>query len=149
MSVFTRGTNLYTTMRPIEWGDGTWVMQVQAHGVLTAKQPYKIIYNQHGCITAALADDEYYFYVGVPFAAVASEAIDWIQVGGVCPSMIVAALTMTAGDAVKMYDGAVVDTTAAFTGAVGEFGICYTSTTGADDVLDVILIPERIRQASS
>ena len=146
---FTKTALMYVPFEKRFDQDGKVWLKVQAHGNLTALTPYKVIVNEFGYVTAALADDEYYFYVGVPPYAISSGEIDWVQIGGPCSGMVVAALTMAVGNAVKMYDGVVTDTTADYTGGVGEFAVVYTATTGADDVLDVILVPERIRQASS
>ena len=47
-SVFKKESTQYTKMLPWEDGDGAVWLEVQAHGALTAKTPYKIIINEFG-----------------------------------------------------------------------------------------------------
>lgn len=119
-----------------------WI-RAQAHGDLTADTPYKVIVNEYGYITAALADDTKYFYVGVPEQDVDSGDVAWIQIGGQVSAMITPSLSVSVGHALKMYDGAVADVNADYSGAAGEFAVCRTAST-TSTTQDVILIPERI-----
>lgn len=137
------GAQLYVPFGKKEDADGKVWLKVQAHGALTAKTPYKVIVNEYGYITAALADDQNYYYVGVPEAAVDSGDEAWIQIGGYCTDMVTPSLSVSVGHALKMYDGAVADAGADYSGAAGEFAVCTAASTSST-TQDVVLIPERI-----
>lgn len=125
--------------------DGTVWVRAKAHGDLTALTPYKVIVNENGYITAALADDEYYYYVGVPAGAVSSGEYEWIQIGGPCANVVTASDTCaSAGYAYKVFDGTVVCTDADYTGAAGEFAVSYEVISEAATACDLVLVPERI-----
>ena len=143
MPSFAKSDEQYTTFEKRYDADGTVWMQAYAHGDLTALTPYKIIANEYGNITAALADDTKYYYVGVPAAAVSSGDIAWLQIGGYCADVVTPSLSVTAGHSLLLYDGAVADGGADFSGVAGEFAVNVSTTTSAT-AHDVILIPERM-----
>ena len=146
--VFIRSDEQYTPWEPRFDADGTAWLKIYAHGTLTAKQPYKVIVNEYGYVTAALADDTtaHHYCVGVPPHAIADGAEDWIQIGGRCSGMIVSSITASVGHGMQLTGGVVADTANGdYTGLEGEFAVVYTDTTGADDVLDVMLIPREIQ----
>lgn len=126
-----------------EDSDGNVWLKVVAHGDLTANTPYKVIVNEYGYITAALADDQNYYYVGVPAETIASGTKGWVQIGGYKAAMITPSLSVGVGHALTVYDGAVADAGADYSGAAGEFAVNVTETTTSEEH-NVILIPERI-----
>lgn len=143
MPSFAKSSTQYTTFEKRYDADGTVWMQAYAHGDLTALTPYKIIANEYGSITAALADDTKYFYVGVPAAAVSSGDIAWLQIGGYLEDMVTPSLSVSVGHSLLLYDGAVADGGADFSGAAGEFAVNVEATSSAT-AHTVILIPERM-----
>ena len=140
---FERTSTQYATF---EWrydSDGNVWVQAQAHGALTAKTPYLVINNEFGQITSVQSDCTIYCLVGVPPAAAASAAIDWLQIGGYCASMITPALTVSVGHALSMYDGVVTDVAADYTGASAEFAVNVTLTAGGT-TCNAMLVPRYI-----
>lgn len=123
--------------------DGTVWIQAVAHAALTAKTPYKVIANEYGRVTAALADDTNYFYVGVPASAVASGDVCWLQIGGHISSMVTPSLSVSVGHALSILDGAVADAGADYSGAAGQFAVCTTAST-TSTTQDAFMIDERI-----
>ncbi len=123
--------------------DGTVRMKALAHGALTAKTPYKIIWNEFGPVTAALADDTNYYYVGVPEAAVDAGDVAELVIGGPVDDMVTPSLSISVGHAVSVLDGAVADAGADYSGAAGQFGVCRTASTSST-TQDVWLVPEKI-----
>jgi hypothetical protein len=130
---FNKSSTQYTTFEKRYDSNGKVWMQVQAHGTLVAETPYGIVVNEFGNLTQALPAANKYIYVGVPENAVASGAIDWIQIGGYKVAMI--GLTVNTG--------AVADIGADFSGAAGEFA-CNTALTASATIHTVILWPEKI-----
>jgi hypothetical protein len=134
---------MYASFEKIYHTDGTVWMYAVAHGALTAKTPYKIIAGQNGPATAALADDDTYHYVGVPEVDWDSGDVAKLQIGGPIEDMITPSLSVTAGHALSVTDGAVADAAANYSGAKGEFAVC-TATSTTSETQDAILVPERI-----
>jgi len=143
LSCFVPDAYTYVTFNTKYDSHGKVWMQAYAHAELTALTPYKIIANEYGQITAALADDTKYYYVGVPKTTVASGATAWLQIGGYVVDMVTPALDLEVGHALKLYDGAVADVGADYTGAASEFAVA-TVAGGAVSVQTVMLVPERI-----
>jgi len=119
-----------------------WI-RVLAHDDLTADTPYKVIVNEYGFVTAAFADETAYCHVGVPDEDIDSGDVFWAQIGGRCSAMITPSISGTVGYALKIFDGAVADASADYSGAGGEFCVVRTAST-TSTTQDVILIPERI-----
>lgn len=123
--------------------DGKVRMSVQAHGALTALTPYKVICNEYGPITAAIASDTDYYFIGVPEEAQDSGAIFEIQIGGPIDDVVTPSLGVSVGHGFKITSGAIADSTADFSGDPGEFAVSretsVTSTTQA-----MYLVPEII-----
>lgn len=140
---FIKSDYMYVPFEPRNDADGSVWLKVQAHGNLTALTPYKVIVNEYGYITAALASDTNYYYVGVPAAAISSGEIDWVQIGGYVASMVTPSLSVSVGHGLKIYDGAVADSGADYSGAAGEFAVCYTESS-TSTTQNAILVPERI-----
>ena len=131
------------TYNPYEFrydSDGTVWAKVRAHAALTAKTPYKITINQYGYVSAALADETAYILVGVPAAAIASGEDGWLQIGGYCADVITPSLSVTAGHAFSILDGAVADSGVVFSGLAGQFAVCYT-TSSSSTTQDMQLVP--------
>lgn len=139
-------STIKTTLEPRYDADGKVWLMVVPHDDLTALTPYKVIMNEYGWVTAALADDEYYYYVGVPAAAVDASEVNycWVQIGGQCDDMVTASDTATVGQAYKVYDGTVVCTDADYVGGAGEFAVCRTAVSDAATACDVMLVPRII-----
>ena len=123
--------------------DGRVYVYAVAHGALTAKTPYKIICDEYGPITAALADDTNYYYVGVPELAVASGGVGKLYIGGEVDDVITPSLSVSVGHAFSFVDGAVADAGADYSGAAGQFAVCRTVSTSST-TQDMLLVPERI-----
>ena len=126
-----------------EDADGKVWLQVVAHDDLTALTPYKVIVNEYGYVTAALADDTNYYYVGVPAGAVDSGDICWVQIGGYIEDMVTPSLSVSVGHALKIDGGAVADAGADFSGGSSEFAVC-TAASSSSTTQDAVLVPERI-----
>jgi len=137
------GAQLYVPFAKKEDTNGKVWVKVIAHDALTAKTPYKIIVNEYGYVTAAMATTHAWCYIGVPEHAIDSGAEDWIQIGGYCENMITPSLSVSVGHALKMENGVVADVGADYSGAWGEFAIC-TETTTTETTCNVILVPERV-----
>jgi hypothetical protein len=140
---FNKSSTQYCTFEKRYDSNGKVWMQVQAHGTLVAETPYGIVVNEFGNLTQALPAANKYIYVGVPENAVASGAIDWIQIGGYKVAMITASLSTSVGHGLTVNTGAVADIGADFSGAAGEFA-CNTALTASATIHTVILWPEKI-----
>lgn len=138
-----RTSSIKTSLAKRYDADQTVWIQAIAHGALTAKTPYKVIVNEYGYVTAALADDTTYYYVGVPAAAVDSGDLCWMQIGGPVEDMVTPSLSVAVGHALSLDGGAVADAGADYTGAAGEFAVCQTASS-ASTTQDALLVPERI-----
>lgn len=147
MASFAKSSTQYTTFEPRYDADGKVWRQVQAHGTLTALTPYKIIYNEYGAITAALADDTKYYRIGVPVAAAASGDIVWVQTGGYIEDVITPSLSMELGHGLEVHDGAIADLGADYSGGDAEFAVAATATTSST-TQDLILV-DRVILAST
>ena len=142
--VFKKTSTQYTKLLPREDADGKVWLQVQAHGDLTALTPYKVIANEYGWITAALADDQKYYYIGVPAAAISSGSIGWVQIGGYVEDVVTASLSVSVGHAFDVYDSAVADQGADYSGEEGEFAVCTEAST-TSTTQHMMLIPRIVR----
>lgn len=125
-------------------GDGTVWAEVVAHGNLTAKTPYLVFPGQTGRVSAAVTGTAaQYCYIGVPAEAITSGDTCWLQIGGLCEDMVTPSLSVTAGHALTMHNGAVADSGAAWAGAPAAFAVCATTST-ASTTQDVYLVGEKI-----
>jgi len=142
------GAMEYTTsflasfVRRYDKNGGVWLEAV-AHGSLTAKTPYKIIINENGQVTAALADDTNHYYVGVPAQDYSTGDLALLQIGGICEDVITPSLSVAVGHALSVDGGTITDVGADFSGAPSEFAACRTEST-TSTTQDLMLIPERI-----
>lgn len=141
MEVLT--SSIKTSLKKTYGADQRVRVQVVAHAALTAKTPYKVIVNEYGYVTAALADDTNYFYVGVPESAVASGDTAWIVIGGPMEDVVTPSLSVSVGHAFTINNGAVADAGADYSGAAGQFAVCQTASTSST-TQDMLLVPERI-----
>jgi hypothetical protein len=124
--------------------EGRVIAFARAHATLTAGTPYRIKYDEYGPFTAALANDQDTYRVGVAKAATVTGAIAELVHGGPYSGMITATLSMAVGEAVKVAGGACADEAADFDDLHDNmFAVAYTATTNAL-AQDVILIPEVI-----
>ena len=123
--------------------DGTVWIEAIAHAALTAKTPYKVIMNQYGHVTAAIADDVTSYYVGIPAASCSIGDKVWLQIGGEISDVITPSLSVTADHAFSILDGDVTDVGAAYTGLPGQFAACTTTSTSST-TQDMMLYPEKI-----
>jgi len=128
--------------------DGT----VWLYGTYTAagvdKTPMQVIMVATGYSFIAAADGTDYMFVGLPDGAHAITTKGWIQVGGYTASMVVESLVYEAGDAIKMYDGTIVTTSAAYDGNAAEFAVVITTQTAAAVTTDAMLNPEQILETT-
>lgn len=138
-------TSTVTTTQEIRHdADGTSWIQVVAHAALTALTPYLIFPGQTGYVSAAVTGTAaQYCYIGVPEIAIASGATAWLQIGGRVTGMVTPSLSVTAGHALTMHNGAVADSGAAWAGAAAAFAVC-TTTTSALTATNVFLVGEKI-----
>ena len=143
MPVFGKSTTQYTTFEKRYDADGGVWIQAIAHGDLTAKTPYKVIVNEYGYVTAALADDTNRYYVGVPAGAVSSGDIAWLQIGGYVTDVVTPSLSVSVGHALSITNGAITDDAADYSGAANQFAACAAASTSST-TQDLMLIPEMI-----
>jgi hypothetical protein len=122
--------------------DGTVWVQAIAHAALTAKTPYKVIVNEYGQVTAALADEAAYFYVGVPAYSCSLGDLVWLQIGGEVADMVTPSITSVVGNSLIVDDGLIGAGGADYSGAAGEFAVATEASTGTTH--DAILVPERV-----
>ena len=141
MPSFAKSATQYTTFEKRYDADGGVWVQVQAHGNLTALTPYKVIVNEFGYLTAAIADDTTRYYVGVPQAAVASGAVAWIQIGGYVAGVVTPSLSGGVGEALSITNGVITDDAADYTGVSNQFAVFAVASTSST-TQSVILIPE-------
>jgi hypothetical protein len=135
---FIQTTYVKTPLAVRHDANGRMWMSITAHATLTAKTPYKVVMGQYGWVTAAMADDTFSYYIGFPPGAIASGAVGEVQIGGYISGMITPSLSMTAGHAFEITDGAIADQGAAPTGALNEFGtaaVVSTTSTTQDAIL--------------
>ena len=143
MGAFAKSATQYTTFEKRHDANGTVWIQAQAHDTLVALTPYKVIVNEYGYITAALADDTTRYYVGLPDAAASSGDIIWVQIGGYVAGMVTGSLSMAVGEAISVTNGALTDDAADYSGVANQFFVCTTATSNATAQYG-ILIPEMI-----
>lgn len=140
---FQRTSTQYVSF---EWkydSDGKVWANVQAHDTLVAKTPYLVIVNEFGQITQALADNTVFGIVGCPYAAAAAADELFVQIGGYITSMVTASLSVSVGHGMDVYDGAVADNGADYSGEDGEFAVCTTAST-TSTTQNAILVPRYI-----
>jgi len=143
MIIHGGNTTIKAPFGKVEDADGKVWMYAIAHGTLTAKTPYMIIYNEYGPITAALASGAFYVYIGVPEVAGVSGEMVKLQVGGDISSMVTASLSVSVGHALNIAAGAVADAGADFTGVATQFAVCTAAST-TSTTQDAVLVPERV-----
>lgn len=124
-----RNEQIKTKPEPRIDGDGNMWLQVVAHAELTAKTPYKIIFNEYGRVSAALTGDAGLYMIGVPKKTVAAGAVGELQVHGYVENMITASLSVAVGHGLYIDAGAVADSGADYSGAKGEFAVCTEEST--------------------
>ena len=136
------------TTPPTAWrddGDGRIWVKATAHGNLTAKTMYMLLYDATGYVTKALTAGVLTYRVVVPLAAVSSGEDAWMVAAGPIEDCITANLDMTAGHAFIMNNGALTDAGAAPAGTAGECAVCLTTdAAGAVAVHDLMLFGELI-----
>ena len=134
------------TGRTLEWRyDGNnkvWAYAYCEAGA-TALTPGMVQFYEGGYRYVAMADNTHTYLVGVPDGTIASGDFAWIQIGGPADDVITASLSVSVGHALKIYDGAVADAGADFSGEAGEFAVNRTATTTAT-AHDVILVPKYV-----
>ena len=145
MPFFVPSTTQLATFELRYDSDGKVFHNAIAHGALTAKTPYKITVNEYGPVTAALANEATYSYVGVPLGAVASGANAWLQIGGYCASVVTASLSVAVGHAINITTGATADAGADYAGLVAQWAVNVTATTTAT-AHNLILVPKMFLQ---
>lgn len=123
--------------------DGSVWIEAIAHGTLTAKTPVKVIINEFGHVTAALADDVTNYYLGVPVSGASAGDKVWLQIGGEVADMVTPSITTVVGNSLVVLDGAIAAGGADFSGADGEFAAATEASTGTTH--DAMLYPERMK----
>lgn len=131
----------------------TWLYAYATTGA-TATYPYEVIAEEGYLRARPLSDNTDRYWVGVPDKAISSANYGWFQIGGFCDDMTLASLSVTAkslsvsaGHAVRIKDGAPADSGSDFSGVNGDFAVCVTATTNASTI-DVVLVPELITGTS-
>lgn len=86
--VFRKSTNQYTAMASRIDDNGAEWIQVEAHGAITAKTPYKIVMSGSGYLSAALASGTTLCMYGVAESTYATGDIGWFQIGGYAEDIV-------------------------------------------------------------
>lgn len=135
---------LVAPMWPEYNADGRVYLYARAHTTLTKSTPYRIKYDEYGPFTAALADDQDTYRLGVATAATVTNGIAKLVHGGPYAGMITPSLSVALGHAVKVSGGAVADEGSDFDDLHDNmFGLAYTAS-DTSTTQNVILIPEPI-----
>ena len=130
--------------------DGTVDLVVTAGGTLVKNTAYKVILNENGYVTAAMADPSSAtkrFYVGVARAAASSGDVIRIQIGGRVTALITPSLSVAVGHSLEIHDGAIADVGADYSGTDADFCACITASTSSS-TQDVMLIPRIILEST-
>lgn len=130
--------------------DGTVDLVVTAGGTLVKNTAYKVILNENGYVTAAMADPSSAtkrFYVGIARAAASSGDVIRIQIGGRVTALITPSLTTSVGHALEIHDGAIADVDADYSGLDAQFCAVVTAASGSA-TQDVMLIPRIILEST-
>ncbi len=129
-------------------GDGrTWLWGTYTNDGVD-KTPMQVIMAATGYSFIDVADGTDYVFVGIPDGTHTSGDAGWIQIGGHTASMVVESKVHTAGHAIKLYDGTVLTTSAAYDGNAGEFAVIITTQTAAAVTTDAMLNPEQILETT-
>jgi len=130
--------------------DGTVDLLVTAGGTLVKNTAYKVILDENGYVTAAMADPSSAtkrFYVGVARAAATSGDVIRIQIGGRVTALITPSLTTSVGHSLEIHDGAIADVDADYSGTDADFCAVVTAASGSA-TQDVMLIPRIILEST-
>lgn len=137
MAAFRRSSTQYTAMQWRYDDDGTVWLQAIAHGALTAKTQYKIIFSSLGYKTLAVASGTTVCLVGYPDKTYATADIAWMQIGGALDDAVTAALTVSVDQYYGLTSGAF-QSIGSFTANVFAMGATAATTATANDFM---LIP--------
>lgn len=131
-STFFPSTTQKTRLLPWEDSQGKVWIEAVAGAALTALTPVFVICNEYGNVTAALSDVEDTLFVGVPIEDAESGDTVVLQIGGYIEDVITPSLSVSVGHAFKIYDGAIADVGADYTGSAGgEFAVCTEASTSS------------------
>lgn len=123
--------------------DGRVIAFARAHTTLTAGTPYRIKYDEYGPFTAALANDQDTYRVGIAKTSTKTGEIAELVHGGPYAGVVTASITGTVGYAAKVSAGAVASEGSDFDDLHDNmFGAFYTTQTGTSQ--DIIMVPEVI-----
>lgn len=141
---FDRSGQLKAPFGQVMDQDGRIIIFARAHTTLTANTPYRVKYDEYGPFTAALANDQDTYRVGVAkYATVTNEIAELVH-GGPAASVVTASLSVSVGHALKVSGGAVADEGSDFDDLHDNmFGVCYTASSSSA-TQDIIMIPEVI-----
>ena len=130
--------------------DGTVDLVVTAGGTLVKNTAYKVILDENGYVTAAMADPSSAtkrFYVGVARAAATSGDVIRIQIGGRVTALITPSLSVAVGHSLEIHAGAIAAVGADYSGTAAAFCACITASTSST-TQDVMLIPRIILEST-
>jgi len=112
----------------------------EADASLTAKTPYNVTYDENGKpLVKAIADGAHYNLVAIPERALVDGDTDRFQIYGAVEDMVVPSATYVAGRGLKIHDGAVAETGAAYALSDNEFAVITTGGTTVT-AIDVFLL---------
>lgn len=111
--------------------DGKGYMYAKAHSTLTVNTAYFISWDEYGPITMSLTDVDIYTYIGVADEAVTAGNTARLQVMGYRASLTTPSLSTSAGHALGIAGGEIVDDAADYSGLRGQFAVNVAATTSA------------------
>jgi hypothetical protein len=114
------------TMRRVIDGDGKIKVWAKANAAITLGYVYKMGFDETGKEAVALSGTAaFQCQMGIAEKALATGAYGWFIVGGPCTQVFASAITSSAiGYALKIHNGAVTATGAAWSGATPEYAVC-------------------------
>ena len=130
--------------RERETPDGGREKYVKAHAALTAGTVYKVSHSATGPVTAAIADGAVFYQVIVPERDVASGEYFWGKIRGFVADAVVPSDTYIALEGLKVDNGAVVGTNAAYAYSDAEFAYVITAVAVAAKAADIYLVGREI-----
>ena len=127
---YVKTTYTRTPIEPWTDSDGKMWVWAYAHAALTAKTPYKVVFDEYGFVTAALTTASGKCYIGFPQTTGVISTKVKMQVGGYIANAITPSLTGVAGYGCYLTGGVLGITGADYVGGSTEIGAFQDTDTG-------------------